>query len=152
MPSELNWKICKIPGMIFLQKKIYKLKDFAFMTLGSVMLAAGVFFFKIQNNFVTGGVTGIGVILAAITPINASVWIWILNILLLIIGFCLLGKGTGFKTVYCSMLYSACTYFFERYFSLSRPLTDQMFLELIYAMLLTSVGAALIFNSDASSG
>lgn len=123
-----------------------------FMTVGCFMLAAGVYFFKIQNHFVTGGVTGIGVILAAMTPVSAGVWIWLLNIALLVVGFSILGKGTGFKTVYCSMLYSAFTYFFERYFALSEPLTDQMLLELIYAMLLTSIGSALIFNSEASSG
>ena len=122
------------------------------MTVGCFMLAAGVYFFKIQNNFVTGGVTGIGVILAAMTPVSAGVWIWLLNIALLVVGFSILGKGTGFKTVYCSMLYSAFTYFFEKYFALSEPLTDQMLLELIYAMLLTSIGSALIFNSEASSG
>ncbi|MBR0365572.1 MAG: YitT family protein, partial [Clostridia bacterium] len=126
--------------------------NFLKMTLGCFMLATGVYFFKIQNNFVTGGVTGIGVILAAITPISAGVWIWILNIALLILGFCILGKDTGIKTVYCGMLYSAITFFFEKYFALSAPLTDQMFLELIYAMLLTSIGSALIFYSDASSG
>ena len=122
------------------------------MTIGCFMLAAGVYFFKIQNNFVTGGVTGIGVILAAITPISAGIWIWLLNIALLIIGFSILGKDTGFKTVYCSMLYSTFTYLFERCFALTAPLTDQTFLELIHAMLLTSIGSALIFNSDASSG
>ena len=129
-----------------------KVTSFVLMTLGSLMLAAGVYFFKIQNNFVTGGVTGIGVIFAAITPLSAGTWIWILNIALLIIGFCILGKDTGLKTVYCSMLYSAFTFMFEKYFALTAPLTDQMFLELIYAMLLTSIGSALIFNSEASSG
>ena len=132
--------------------KAFKPKEFLLMTLGCFMLAAGVYFFKIKNNFVTGGVTGIGVILAAITPVSAGAWIWILNIALLIIGFVVLGKGTGIKTVYCSMLYSALTFLFEKYFALNAPLTDQTLLELIYAMLLTSVGSALIFNSDASSG
>ena len=135
-----------------MQKKNAKLDKFIQMTIGCFMLAVGVYFFKIQNNFVTGGVTGIGVILAAITPMSASVWIWILNIALLIIGFAVLGKGTGIKTIYCSMLYSAFTYLFEKYFALESPLTDQMLLELIYAMLLTSIGSALIFNGEASSG
>lgn len=135
-----------------MQRKNDKISKFLQMTIGCFMLAIGVYFFKIQNNFVTGGVTGIGVILAAITPISASIWIWFLNIALLIIGFSVLGKDTGIKTVYCSMLYSAFTYLFEKYFALTSPLTDQMLLELIYAMLLTSIGSALIFNGEASSG
>lgn len=129
-----------------------KSREFITMTLGCVLLAVGVYFFKIPNGFVTGGVTGIGVILAKITPITPGAWIWILNIALLILGFLILGRETGIKTVYCSMLYSALTYLFEKIIPLSQPLSDQPFLELVYAMLLTSIAAAMIFDSKASSG
>ena len=135
-----------------MRNKKITFKSFFMMTSGCLMLAAGVYFFKIQNNFVTGGVTGISVILSSFTPVSAGVWIWLLNIALLIIGFAVLGRETGFKTVYCSMLYSIFTVIFERYVPLESPLTDQLFLELIYAMLLTSIGSALIFDSEASSG
>ena len=135
-----------------MRKRQEKLKDFVIMTLGCLMLAAGVYFFKIKNNFVTGGVTGVGVILASVTPVSAGVWIWILNIFLLIIGFSVLGRDTGVKTVYCSMLYSLFTIVFEKCVKLNAPLTDQIFLELIYAVFLTSVGSALIFSREASSG
>lgn len=133
-------------------KKRSKFKDFLVMTLGSLLVAFGVYFFKIPNGFATGGVTGIGTILAKITPISAGIWIWGLNILLLIIGFIFLGRGNGIKTVYCSMFYSAVTYLLEIVVPLNAPLTNQPLLELVYAMLLTSIGAAMIFNVDASSG
>ena len=129
-----------------------KFSSFIMMTLGSLLLATGVYFFKIPNGFATGGVTGIGTILAKITPISAGVWIWGLNIALLILGFLLLGKQNGIKTVYCSMLYSAITYVLEIVVPLSSPLSNQPLLELVYAMLLTSIGSAMIFNSNASSG
>ncbi|MBQ2695836.1 MAG: YitT family protein [Clostridia bacterium] len=129
-----------------------KLSNFFMMTLGCIFLATGVYFFKIPNGFATGGVTGIGTILAKITPISAGIWIWTLNIVLLILGFIFLGKGNGFKTVYCSMFYSAITYVLEFVVPLSEPLSNQPLLELVYAMLLTSIGSAMIFNSDASSG
>lgn len=122
------------------------------MTSGCLLLATGVYFFKIPNGFATGGVTGIGTILAQITPISPAVWIWGLNIFLLLIGFLLLGRQNGIKTVYCSMLYSAITYIFEFVVPLNSPLSDQPLMELVYAMLLTSIGSAMIFNSDASSG
>lgn len=133
-------------------KKENKFLKFIMMTLGSVLLAVGVYFFKIPNGFATGGVSGIGTILAKITPISAGVWIWALNILLLILGFLLLGKENGIKTIYCSMLYSALTYVFEVIAPLSAPLSDQPFLELVYAMLLTSIGSAMIFNAGGSAG
>ena len=90
-----------------------KIKNFIFMNIGCILLSVGVYFFKIPNGFVTGGVTGLGTIFAQITPISAAAWIWILNVGLLFVGFIFLGRGTGIKTVYCSMFYSALTYVFE---------------------------------------
>ncbi len=129
-----------------------KFKSFIGMNVGLVLLAIGVYFFKIPNGFSTGGVTGIGTLLGALTPISAGAWIWILNAALLVVGFIFFGKGTGIKTVYCSMMYSALTYIFEIVVPLETPLSNQPLLELIYAMLLTSVGSAMIFQSNASSG
>ena len=133
-------------------RKMKDFKNFLIMNLGCVALAMGVYFFKIPNGFATGGVTGIGTLLAKITPLSAGIWIWGLNILFLLLGFIFLGKKTGIKTVYCSMFYSALTYLFEIIVPLSKPLSDQPFLELVYAMLLTSIGAAMIFNTNGSSG
>lgn len=122
------------------------------MNFGCILLSMGVYFFKIPNGFSTGGVTGIGTILAQLTSLSAGLWIWILNIILLLVGFIFLGRSTGIKTVYCSMFYSALTYLFEIFIPLSSPLSNEPFLELVYAMLLTSIGSAMIFNSNGSSG
>ena len=127
-------------------------KRFLMMNAGLILLSLGVYFFKIPNGFVTGGVTGIGTILAPFTPISAGMWIWILNIALLVVGFMFLGKKTGAKTIYCSMAYSLLTVLLEKLCPISAPLTNEPLLELVYAMLLTSIGSALIFNSGASSG
>jgi len=72
-----------------------KIKSFIIMNIGCILLSMGVYFFKIPNGFSTGGVTGIGTILAAITPISAGLWIWILNIVLLLVGFLFLGDPQG---------------------------------------------------------
>ncbi len=133
-------------------KKTITFKNFIGMTMGCVLLAFGVYFFKIPNGFATGGVTGIGTVLGKITPITPALWIWILNISLLLLGFLFLGKQNGFWTIYCSMLYSAITYVLELVIPISAPLTNQPFMELCYAMLLTAIGSAMIFNSGASSG
>lgn len=133
-------------------KKQSKYGNFLFMTLGCILLALGVYFFKIPNGFSTGGVTGIGTILGKLTPVTPGAWIWILNIALLLLGFIFLGKQNGIKTIYCSMLYSAITYFLEFIVPVAQPLTNQPFMELAYAMLLTSIGSAMIFNSGGSSG
>jgi len=132
--------------------KSKQLKSFIFMNIGCILLSVGVYFFKIPNGFATGGVTGIGTILGKLFPITPAVWIWILNGALLLLGFWFLGWKNSLKTIYCSMFYSALTYLFELFIPLSAPLTNQPLLELVYAMLLTAIGSAMIFNSDASSG
>ena len=129
-----------------------KWERFLYMNLGCVLLSAGVYFFKIPNGFATGGVTGIATILGKISSITPAVWIWILNVALLLLSFLFLGWKNSVKTVYCSMFYSALTYLFERFIPLSAPLTGQPLMELAYAMLLTAIGSAMIFHSDASSG
>lgn len=130
------------------------------LNAGTLLLAAGVYFFKAPNNFATGGVSGISIILSRfITPINQFTQkylgqteiMWIINFLLLIIGFIFLGKGCTLKTVYCSIIYT-CEMELMKFIPVKLPLTDQMFLEFVLAMLLTSVGSAIIFNCKASSG
>lgn len=129
-----------------------KFKSISIMHIGIILLSVGVYFFKIPNGFSTGGVTGIGTILGNLTPITSSSWIWLLNAALLILSFIFFGKETGFKTIYCSMAYSALIFIFEKLIPLTAPLSNQPFLELAYAMLLTSIGSAMIFYSNASSG
>lgn len=130
-----------------------KFKNFGFMNLGVLLLTAGVYFFKIPNGFTTGGVSGIGTILGNIgTPLTPATWISIINVLLLLAGFVFLGRDTGIKTVYCSLAFSLETLAFEKLFPMSAPFTDQPLLELIYAIMLTAAGSAIIFSQEASSG
>ena len=127
--------------------------DFLLMTLGSVLLAIGVACFEIPNNLATGGVSSIALVIAKYAPfLSANAWIGILNVLLLIFGFLILGKATGFKTVYCSLLYSVAARVLEFVPSTFFPMSSEPVLELLYAILFTSVGCALIFNAGGSSG
>lgn len=128
------------------------LRDYLIMTAGTLFLTFGVYFFKIPNGFAMGGVSGIGTLLGKITPISPATWISAINILLLLIGFAVLGKDTGIRTVYCSLLFSALTQLLEFIVPLDSPMTDEPFLELIYAILLTAIGSAAIFHCGGSSG
>ncbi len=122
------------------------------MTAGVALMTVGVYFFKIPNGFSTGGVSGVGVLLGRITPLSPATLIAVINFLLLIVGFVFLGKGTGIKTVYCSLMFSALTFLLEKTVVLEGPLSDQPFLELVYAIVLTGIGSAMMFNCEASSG
>ena len=122
--------------------------------LGALMLAVGTVLFKNPRRFVTGGVSGISILLNEYIPfLGTSEIALIINILLLIVGFIFLGKGCTFKTAYCSIVYSLEMWLIEKCIPAEVfPLTDDKFMEFCYAMLLTGAGSAIIFNCHASSG
>ena len=129
------------------------LKSYLVITAGTVIMAAGIYFFKFPNNFSTGGVSALSMILTALFPIlTAGQYMMIINVLLLIVGLLVFGKNFAVKTIYSSLLLSICTRVFEVIVPLAQPLTNEKFLELIFAIGLTAIGSALIFNEAASSG
>ena len=81
-----------------------QIKNFLIMTLSITIMAIGVYYFKFPNNF--GGVTGAAVVFAKITPLSASMFSTIVNMLLLVVGFFFLGKGFAIKTTYATILLS----------------------------------------------
>ena len=130
-----------------------KIKDFLWLTLGTLMVTIGVYFFKFPNNFSTGGVSGISVILGALIPgMSTGTLVLIINVTLLIVGFCVFGRSFGIRTVYCSMLMSLSIYILERVLPMEHPLTTQPMLELVFSVLFPAVGSAILFNIQGSTG
>lgn len=126
------------------------------LNIGVLMFAVGVQLFKNPNNFATGGISGVAIIIAKYTQgtfFSAPVINFILNGVVLIIGFIFLGKGCTFKTAYCSLMYTLEMYALQWICkSVEFPITDNTFMEFVYAMVLTSFGSAILFYCRASSG
>ena len=128
-------------------------KEWLLLLLGTALTAAGVYFFKFPNNFSTGGVSGISVILGHYFP-NATPGDFVMgiNMALLLVGFLVFGKGFGIKTAVVSTLMSAMIWVLERVLPMDHPMTSQPLMELIFAVSLPAVGSAILFNLDASTG
>ncbi len=131
----------------------FSLKDFLLLTLGTALVAVGVYFFKFPNNFSMGGVTGIAILLSAVFPsVSSATFASVINIVFLILGFIVLNKGFGIRTVYCSILFSALLSGLEWLCPMAGPLTNQKMLELFFAVLLPALGAGILFNTQGSTG
>lgn len=131
------------------------IKKFLTINAGVFLLSLGVYFFKFPNNFTTGGVSGLSIILGRLIPIPAlspAMLMSIINIALLVVGFIFLSTDFGFWTAYCSATFSFETWLLEKLVPMDRPFTDQPLLELCFAIMLPAVGSALLFNNNASSG
>ena len=126
--------------------------EYSVITFATLLLVVGVYFFKFPNNFSFGGVTGIAVVLSAMSKASASSYTFIINMALLVFGFLFLGKSFGAKTVYVSVLTSVGLSALEKLFPMSAPLTTEPVLELIFAIFLPALSAAILFNIGASGG
>lgn len=129
-----------------------KLKHFAALTFSTLVMAIGIYFFKFTNNFTFGGITGLAVLVAKAGFMSASDFTFVTNMLLLVIGWIILGKKFAAKTAYCSILLSVVLSGLERIYPMSHPLTDEPMLELCFAIALPALGSAILFNIGGSSG
>lgn len=140
-----------------MKKSLPSFKTFLFMNFGILLVAVGIYFFKTPNGFATGGVSGLSIILynifQGVLPITPAIYMLIINVLLLILGIIILGKDCGGLTIYCSLMLSLENWALEYLFPLNNTtLTQYPLLELVYAILLTGIGSAILFKCKASSG
>ena len=135
------------------KKKIASiLKEYSYLTVGTLIMVVGIYFFKFTNNFCFGGVTGIAVLFSGFTIFSASDLTFIINMVLLVIGFLFVGKSFGVKTVYVSILMSVALSVLGKVYPLTKPLTNEPVLEFMFAVFLPSLGSAMLFDAEASSG
>lgn len=130
-------------------------KEFLLMSIGTALVSIGVYFFKFPNHFSMGGVSGLSILLGEVIRVpwlTPSMFNTMINLLFLVLGFVLLDKGFGLKTVYCSLLYSALVQIFEWVWPMTAPMTDQLMLELFFAVILPALGSAILFNLGSSTG
>lgn len=127
-------------------------KEYGILTLATFVLVLGVYFFKFPNKFCFGGVTGIAVILGEVFSLSAGTYTLIINAAFLVLGFLFLGRGFGIKTVYVSLLTSFGLQALEQLVPMSRPITAEPVMELVFAIILPAAGSAILFNINASGG
>lgn len=135
------------------QKTKQWIYEFWILNFGTLVTAIGSYFFKFPNNFSTGGVTGISVVLTHYFPtMSNGTIVSAINIALLVLGLILLGKGFGFKTFYVTIAFSAMLKIMEVIWPMTQPLTDQPFMELLLGVFLPAWGSAMLFNIGSSTG
>lgn len=134
------------------QDRFKLLREYAVITAGLFLAALAIYFFMMPSNIIFGSITGLAMVLVHFIPVSVSVMTFILNLFCLVIGFVFVGKEFGAKTVYTSLLLPVFLYIFEVLFPNNPSLTNDMTLDALCCVLLISVGQALMFNANASSG
>ena len=128
------------------------IREYSIITLGIFIISMAVYFFMIPSNVIVGSLSGLVIVLANFIPLPISVMTFILNAALLVIGFIFIGKEFGAKTVYTSIMLPVFLFIFEKIVPNNKSLTGDILIDTICYILVVSVGLAMLFNANASSG
>lgn len=128
------------------------IKEFAIITVGTVIVTAAVFFFMLPSHVSVGSGAALAMVLSNFVPLSVSTITLIMNVGLLIIGFLMIGPEFGAKTVYSSILMPAVLGVLEMIFPNFQSITQDPLLDVICYILVMGIGLAILFSRNASSG
>ncbi|PWK09569.1 YitT family protein [Tumebacillus permanentifrigoris] len=138
------------------QKKSYSPRrllflDYLYITIGSLLVAFAISWVFVPNKTVTGGVTGISILLYYLFGWKVSITSFLINIPLFWVGFRFLGgREFAFKTLYGII---SLTFFLSLTEPLKQhPLTTNTLLASIYGGLLLGAGLGIVFRGRATTG
>lgn len=135
-----------------MNKRIEMIKEYVVITIAIAIIAAAVFFFLVPSNLSVGSISGLAIVLSNFIPLSVSLMTMIMNVALLIVGFILLGKEFGAKTVYTSILLPAFLGVLEKLFPNNTSIMGDPFIDMICYVFVVSIGLAMLFTRNASSG
>jgi len=128
------------------------LREFLNITVGTLIVAAAVYFFMYPSHVTVGSAAGLALVISEFVPLAPSLITMVMNVGLLVIGFFLIGPEFGVKTVYCAVLLPAFIGLFEWLFPGFESLTGDPLVDVICYVLVVSVGLSRLFTANASSG
>ncbi len=130
-------------------KKIFeKIKEYALITVGTLISAVGISLFLAPHAVVSGGVSGIAIIINRFTGFPIGVAVLFMNIPLFIVGAIFLGKSFGIKSLYGAFIFSL----FLDATSTDVILTQNVLMSSLFGGTLLGIGFGLIFLTGATTG
>lgn len=129
-----------------------KIKAFVLITLGTVLMAAAVKLVYEPMNMVTGGFSGIGILVKELTRDWFPVPVWLTNAVLNLPLFFISGKCFGRKFIY-NTLYGTISFTVALSLIPAAPLMEEDYiLAALTGGILTGTGIGLVFLTGSSTG
>lgn len=128
------------------------LREYLVLSLGTLIVSAGVYFFMLPSNLTIGSASALAMVISTVVPLPVSVINLLLNVFLLLLGFLLIGPEFGIKTVYCSVLMPIFMGAMELVLPNQGSLTGDPMLDAVCYILTIGFGVGLLFTKNASTG
>ena len=127
-------------------KKINQVNTLLFIILGATLASVGLELFLVPNNVIDGGVVGISIMASYLTNVPLGVFIFILNLPFLFVGYKQIGKTFLLKTLFAISCLSIGV-------SLFHPIpgfTKDVFLAAVFGGIILGMGVGLIIRYGGS--
>ncbi|KAA0546983.1 YitT family protein [Bacillus sp. BGMRC 2118] len=113
------------------------------ITIGALLMAVGLEIFLVPNQVVDGGVTGISIMLSHITGIKLGIFLLLLNLPFVYLGYKQFGKTFAISTIYGIIMLALFTMFFHPI----PPFTDDILLATIFGGIFLGMGVGLVIRN-----
>lgn len=139
-------------------------KELFIMTAGMTVAAAAVYYFLMPSKLVVGSITGLSIVIGKLLNIagigiKVSQVIVIINAILLVLAWLLIGKEFGAKTVYTALILGPLVDFWEKILPIEKllepgqtSLMNDPWFDLLCFVLILSASQTILFNINASTG
>ncbi|MDO4428276.1 MAG: YitT family protein [Atopobiaceae bacterium] len=116
----------------------------ALLNVGLILTAAALVLFKTPNHLAFGGTTGFAILFnAALPALPVSVYMWIMNAALVLLGLVFLERRAVLWSAFASFALSGYTSLFEWLMPVTTSLTGDLWLDVCFAVLLPAVGVVM---------
>ena len=137
-------------------------KELTLMTVAMLLTAIGVYYILVPSKLIVGSISGLSIVISTLfekfgMTIKVSTVLLIINGILLILAYFLIGKEFGIKTVYTALILSPLMDLCEKVLPNEKAFPDgsmmgDPWLDLICFVLILSIAQALLFRINASTG
>ncbi|MGN7455590.1 YitT family protein [Paenibacillus pasadenensis] len=117
-----------------------------FLTIGAILMGVGLEIFLVPNNIIDGGITGISIMVSYLTDAPLGLFLFVLNLPFLFLGYKQIGKTFAISTLYGVAVMSITTFLLHDV----DPLTIDEFLASIFGGMVLGVGVGLVIRFGGS--
>lgn len=158
-PEKVNASMLQVKSILSTKKFWVEL---FIMTAGMFVAALGVYFFLIPSKLIIGSITGLSLVLAKLMPfISVGTIIFVINAILLVLSFVLIGNEFGAKTVYTALILGPMIDFIASIFPMSESIfaihvagqvIANPWFDLLCFVVILSASQSILFSINASTG
>ncbi|WP_294581716.1 YitT family protein [uncultured Thomasclavelia sp.] len=126
-------------------------KNIVGILLGNTIYALGVVMFILPNNLITGGTTGMALLINATTGFSITIFVYLFNIIMFILGWKILGKKFALTTLISSFYYPFILGILQGFFN-NEKMSNDTLLCVILAGLMIGAAIGIVIRCGASTG